>query len=132
MRSALGIIGMVVCILGLPALAVLAVFAQYDAEPKVMGTIAVTAITVCAFIIAGEEERYVRVIGWIMIAIAASPLYAALDSVTDSRDRLPAPAVSILLPLGAAMLCGWLRQLRTVGSAAVVLFFGSFLVVLLW
>jgi hypothetical protein len=109
MRTALALIGIVASLLVLPALTILA-FVEGFHTPLVMCTIAVTALTACAFIIAGEEERNVSVIGWIAIAVAAGLVYAAIETVTDSTDSLPAPAVSILLPLGVGALCGRFRR----------------------
>lgn len=63
MRSALGIIGFMVCFLALPTSAVLAILAGYETNPLVMGTIAITVLAGMLFIIAGEEQRHMRAIG---------------------------------------------------------------------
>jgi len=107
MRSALDIIGIMACFLALPTLAVLAILSGHEGDPLPMGTIAIAALTGAVFIIAGEEEHYLRVIGWIAIVVVASIVWACLVSLTGS---LSGPAMSILIILVSGVLWGRLRR----------------------
>src|SRR5215831_10881232 len=98
MRRALGIIGIMACFLALPTVAVLAILAEHEADPLVLGSLAITALAGMVIITAGEEERHVRAIGWIAIAVVASMVCATLESLTGS---LSGSAMMILVILVA-------------------------------
>jgi hypothetical protein len=68
----------------LPTLAVLAIIAEHEDNPLLMGTRAMTALPGIVSIIAGEVERHVRAIAWIAIAVVASIVCAALESLTGN------------------------------------------------